>query len=45
MPGAIAGEWQGQIRLIADALGVEVTEAREKFDRQVRNRTLGLFSA
>jgi hypothetical protein len=39
-PGAIAGEWQGQIRLIADALGVEVTEVRESFDRAVTNRTL-----
>ena len=29
-PGAIAGEWQGQIRLIADALGVEVQEVRER---------------
>src|SRR6478736_1981837 len=26
IPGAIAGEWQGQIRLIANALGVEVQE-------------------
>ena len=24
MPGAISGEWQGQIRMVADALGVEV---------------------
>jgi len=39
-PGAIAGEWQGQIRLIADALGVEVQEVREHFDRRVTNRTL-----
>src|SRR6201997_4481249 len=39
-PGAIAGEWQGQIRLIADALGVEVQEVRETFDRAVTNRTL-----
>ena len=39
-PGAIAGEWQGQIRLIADALGVEVQEVREYFDRAVTNRTL-----
>ncbi len=28
-PGAIAGEWQGQIRLVAGALGVEVQEVRE----------------
>ncbi|OBH72474.1 dihydrodipicolinate reductase [Mycobacterium intracellulare] len=39
-PGAIAGEWQGQIRLVADALGVEVQEVRESFDRAVTNRTL-----
>jgi hypothetical protein len=39
-PGAIAGEWQGQIRLIADALGVEVREVREGFDRAVTDRTL-----
>jgi hypothetical protein len=39
-PGAIAGEWQGQIRLIADALGVEVQEVRETFDRAVTGRTL-----
>jgi hypothetical protein len=39
-PGAIAGEWQGQIRLIADALGVEVQEVRESFDRAVTKRTL-----
>src|SRR6201991_104580 len=39
-PGAIAGEWQGQIRLVADALGVEVQEIRETFDRAVTHRTL-----
>src|SRR5689334_2155722 len=39
-PGAIAGEWQGQLRLIADALGVEIQEIREGFDRAVTNRTL-----
>ncbi len=39
-PGAIAGEWQGQIRLIADALGVEIQEVRENFDRAATNRTL-----
>ncbi|CQD16693.1 dihydrodipicolinate reductase [Mycobacterium lentiflavum] len=39
-PGAIAGEWQGQIRLIAEALGVEVQEVREYFDRAVTDRTL-----
>jgi hypothetical protein len=40
IPGAIAGEWQGQIRLIGDALGAEVQEVRESFDRAVTNRTL-----
>jgi 2,4-diaminopentanoate dehydrogenase len=39
-PGAIAGEWQGQIRLVADALGVEVEEVRETFDRKATDRTL-----
>ena len=38
-PGAIAGEWQGQIRLMAEALGVEVEEVREKFDRRTTDRT------
>src|SRR3984893_7255928 len=41
-PGAIAGEWQGQIRLIADALGVELQEVRENFDRAMTNRTLNV---
>jgi 2,4-diaminopentanoate dehydrogenase len=40
MPGAIAGEWQGQIRMIAEALGVEVTEIRETFGRAMTERTL-----
>jgi 2,4-diaminopentanoate dehydrogenase len=40
MPGAISGEWQGQIRMVADALGAEVQEVRETFDRAVTNRTL-----
>jgi hypothetical protein len=40
IPGAIAGEWQGQLRLIADALGVELQEVREKFDRAATDRTL-----
>jgi hypothetical protein len=40
MPGAIAGEWQGQIRLIGDALGVEIQEVRESFDRAPTDRTL-----
>jgi hypothetical protein len=41
-PGAIAGEWQGQIRLIADTLGAEVQEVRENFDRAMTNRTLNV---
>jgi 2,4-diaminopentanoate dehydrogenase len=40
IPGAVAGEWQGQIRMIAEALGVEVEEVRGKVDRQVTNRDL-----
>ncbi len=39
-PGAIAGEWQGQIRMVADALGAEVQEVRETFDRAATDRTL-----
>ncbi|MBY0286027.1 MAG: dihydrodipicolinate reductase [Mycobacteriaceae bacterium] len=40
MPGAIEGEWQGQIRMVADALGVEVQEMRSTFDRAVTERPL-----
>jgi 2,4-diaminopentanoate dehydrogenase len=40
MPGAIAGEWRGQLCLIADALGVEIQEVRETFNRAVTYRTL-----
>src|SRR5439155_11852310 len=39
-PGAIAGEWQGQLRLVADALRVEIQGVRETFDRALTNRTL-----
>src|SRR3954469_21138246 len=39
-PGAIAGEWQGQIRMVADALGVEVQEVRETFDRAATDQRL-----
>lgn len=39
-PGAIAGEWQGQIRMIGDALGVEIDEVRELLERAVTDRTL-----
>ena len=38
-PGAIAGEWQGQIRMMAEALGVEIEEVRETFDRRTTDRT------
>jgi hypothetical protein len=34
LPGAIAGEFQGQVRYIADGLGVEVTDIRESYDRR-----------
>ncbi|WP_396931465.1 dihydrodipicolinate reductase [Mycolicibacterium sp.] len=39
-PGAIAGEWHGQMRMVAEALGVELQEVRETFDRAVTERTL-----
>lgn len=39
-PGAIAGEWQGQLRLVAEALGVELDEVRETFERAVTERPL-----
>src|ERR1700728_3528689 len=41
-PGAIAGEWAGQLRLIGDAFGVQVEEVREDFDRAVTNETLSV---
>jgi hypothetical protein len=34
IPGAIAGEFEGQIRYIADGLGVKVDEVRETYDRR-----------
>lgn len=34
LPGAIVGEFQGQVRYIADGLGVEVEEVRETYDRR-----------
>jgi hypothetical protein len=34
LPGAIAGEFQGQVRYIADGLGVEVEAVRETYDRR-----------
>ncbi len=35
LPGAIAGEFEGQIRYIADGMGVEVSEVRETYDRRL----------
>ena len=34
MPGIIVSEFQGQIRMIADALGVELDEIGQEFDRR-----------
>ena len=34
LPGAIVGEFEGQVRYIADGLGVEVEEVRETYDRR-----------
>jgi hypothetical protein len=41
LPGAIAGEFQGQIRFIADGLGVEVGEVRETYDRRTTDHPIG----
>src|SRR6201995_5724820 len=38
-PGAIAGEWQGQIRLVGDALGVEFQDVLKNCGRAIMNRT------
>jgi hypothetical protein len=35
LPGAIAGEFAGQVGLIADGLGVDVDEVRETYDRRL----------
>jgi hypothetical protein len=35
LPGAIAGEFEGQLRFIADGLGAEITEIRETYDRRI----------
>lgn len=40
MPGGVIGEWAGQIRLIAEALGAEIEELRQAFDRLPTPRTL-----
>ena len=34
LPGAIAGEFEGQVRYIADGLHVDVEEVRETYDRR-----------
>ena len=39
-PGAVTHEWAGGIRLMADALGVELQELRESVDRLPTHRTL-----
>jgi hypothetical protein len=40
IPGAVVGEWAGQIQLIAEALGVELQELRQSFDRRPTPRKL-----
>ncbi len=40
LPGAIAGEFEGQVRYIADGLGVEVSEIRETYDRRLTDQPI-----
>ena len=40
LPGAIAGEFEGQVRFIADGLGVEVDEIRETYDRRLTEQPI-----
>jgi 2,4-diaminopentanoate dehydrogenase len=40
LPGAIAGEFEGQIRYIADGLGVSVDEVRETYDRRLTDKPI-----
>ena len=40
LPGAIAGQFGGQVRLLAEALGGELEEVRQDFDRAVTERPL-----
>ena len=40
LPGGISGEFQGQIRYIADGLGVEVEEVRETYDRRLTEQPI-----
>jgi hypothetical protein len=35
LPGAIAGEFESQLRFIADGFGVEIEEIRETYDRRL----------
>lgn len=39
-PGGIASEYQGQIRMIAEGLGVEVDDVRDTFDRRVTDQAI-----
>lgn len=40
LPGAIAGEFQGQIRYIADGLGIKVDKVRETYDRRLTEQPI-----
>ena len=40
LPGAIAAEYQGQVRYIADGLGVEIDEVRESYDRRLTDQPI-----
>jgi len=40
LPGGIAGEFQGQLRYIADGLGVEISDVRETYDRRATEQPI-----
>ena len=40
LPGAITSEFEGQIRYLADGLGVEVSEIRETYDRRLTEQPI-----
>jgi 2,4-diaminopentanoate dehydrogenase len=40
LPGGIAGEFESQVRYIADGLGVEVDEIRETYDRRLTDQPI-----
>ena len=40
LPGAVSGEYQGQLRFIADGLGVEIDEVRETYDRRLTDQPI-----